>query len=284
MHKALKEAKVHTSWINANDEYERAVRDFVAAVLERDESADGVVENEDEGEGESESEDKGGGGGAGDAFLPDFEEFQRVIARAGMLNSLSQTLLKTTAPGVPDFYQGTELWAFTLVDPDNRRPVDYELRRAMLSTLREVGDGDLTEFAEGLLERPEDGRVKMYVTTRALGFRRERAELFARGEYLPLRTSGRRAESVVAFARARGGEAAIAVAARFFTRLGTGREGPLRLSAGVWGDTALPLGDLARGRFRDVFTGREFAARDGALPLAEVLSPLPVALLTLVTE
>src|SRR5205814_1229919 len=193
--------------------------------------------NEDESERESEDKSRGRSTNDGNAFLHDLAEFQRVVSRAGMLNSLSQTLLKTTAPGVPDFYQGTELWAFTLVDPDNRRPVDYELRRAMLSTLSEVGEGDLTEFAEGLLEWPEDGRVKMYVTTRALNFRRERAELFARGEYVPLPASGRRAESVVAFARERDGDAAIAIAARFFTRLGTGREGPLSLSAEAWADT-----------------------------------------------
>ena len=96
---------------------------------------------------------------------------------------------------------------------------------------------------------------------------------------MPLGASGRRAESVVAFARERDGDAAIAIAARFFTRLGAGREGPPRLSAEAWGDTTLPLGDLTAGRFRDVFTGREFAPLDGALPLAEVLSPLPVALL-----
>src|SRR5205085_12528006 len=258
MRKALKEAKLHTSWISPNEEYETAVGDFVASVL-----------------------DLGGAGGEVNAFLRDFAEFQAVTARAGMLNSLSQTLLKTTAPGVPDFYQGTELWALTLVDPDNRRPVDYRLRRAMLSALCDVGRGDVTEFVEGLLERPEDGRVKMYVTARALNFRRARRELFARGDSLPLRAAGRRAESVVSFARALDGDAVIVVAARFFTRLGVGRSGPLGLGRSAWGDTRLPVGESAAGRYRDVFTGREFDAQegDGALALAEVLSPLPVALL-----
>jgi (1->4)-alpha-D-glucan 1-alpha-D-glucosylmutase len=254
MLKALKEAKVHTSWINPNEEYERAVADFVASVLD---PADG----------------------GGRAFLEDFAEFQAVTARAGMLNSLSQTLLKATAPGVPDFYQGTELWALTLVDPDNRRPVDYEQRRALLAALRDVGRGDVTEFVEGLLEQPEDGRVKMYVTARALDFRRARRELFARGQYLPLRAAGRRAESVVSFARALGGEAAVVVAARFFTRLGVGRTGPLGVGREAWGDTRLHLGEWAAGRLRDVFTGREFDAGGGELQLAEVLSPLPLALL-----
>ncbi|MBV8856711.1 MAG: malto-oligosyltrehalose synthase, partial [Acidobacteria bacterium] len=257
MQKALKEAKLHTSWINPNEEYERAVSDFVASLL--DPSASGN-------------------------FIRDFEEFQRLPTRAGLLNSLSQTLLKTAAPGVPDFYQGTELWAFTLVDPDNRRPVDYGLRRRLLASLREVGGGDVSEFVGGLLEQPEDGRVKLYVTSRALNFRRERAELFARGEYLPLSASGRRADNVVSFARALEGDACVVVASRFFTRLGVGREGALGLKREVWGGTALHLEGVEGVRFRDVLTGREFETRDGVLPVGEILSPLPVALLARVGE
>jgi (1->4)-alpha-D-glucan 1-alpha-D-glucosylmutase len=256
MQKALKEAKLHTSWINPNEEYERAVSDFVASLLDPSTGGD---------------------------FMRDFEEFQRLPTRAGLLNSLSQTLLKTTAPGVPDFYQGTELWAFTLVDPDNRRPVDYEQRRAVLASLRDVGDGDASEFAEGLLEQPEDGRVKMYVTTRALNFRRERAAVFARGEYLPLSASGRRADNVVSFARALEGDAVVVVASRFFTRLGVGREGALSLKREAWGGTALHLEGVEGVRFRDVLTGREFEARDGVLQVGELLSPLPVALLARVS-
>jgi (1->4)-alpha-D-glucan 1-alpha-D-glucosylmutase len=252
MQKALKEAKLHTSWISPREDYERAVSGFVEALLDPGLSAD---------------------------FLRDFEEFQRLTARAGVLNSLSQTLLKACAPGVPDFYQGTELWAFTLVDPDNRRPVDYELRRSLLASLRDAGGGDAGEFAAGLLERHEDGRVKMYVTARALSLRRERAELFARGSYAPLAARGRRAANVVAFARALDGEAAVAVAGRFFTRLGVGREGALGLSREAWGDTALRLEGVEAGRYRDVLTGREFDTGAGELPLAELLSPLPVALL-----
>jgi (1->4)-alpha-D-glucan 1-alpha-D-glucosylmutase len=252
LRKALKEAKQHTSWINPNEEYERAVSDFVASLLDPSISGD---------------------------FIRDFEEFQRLTTRAGLLNSLSQTLLKTTAPGVPDFYQGTELWAFTLVDPDNRRPVDYEQRRALLASLRDVGDGDVSEFVEQLLERPLDGRVKLYLTARALNFRRERAALFARGEYLPLRAEGRRAANVVSFARALDADAAVVVASRFFTRLGVGREGSLSLKGEAWGDTVLRLEGVEGVRYRDVLTGREFDVRDGALDVASILSPLPVALL-----
>jgi (1->4)-alpha-D-glucan 1-alpha-D-glucosylmutase len=251
MNKALKEAKLHTSWINPNDVYERAVGEFVASIL-----------------------DAAGGGG----FLPDFARFQRTPTRAGMLNSLAQTLLKTTAPGVPDFYQGTELWSFTLVDPDNRRPVDYELRRALLASMRDAGDA--LELVNELLKRPEDGRIKLYVTSRALMFRRGCRDLFARGSYAALRADGKRADNVIAFARADEEKTAVVVAGRFFTRLGIGDSGALRLNAEGWGDTRLQLGELqSGGRFRDVFTGREFDARDDALALSEILSPLPVALL-----
>jgi (1->4)-alpha-D-glucan 1-alpha-D-glucosylmutase len=256
MQKALKEAKLHTSWINPDEQYERAVGEFAAAILDPRRSA---------------------------AFIEDLSEFARAPRRAGMLNSLSQTLLKIASPGVPDFYQGTELWSFTLVDPDNRRQVDYELRRSMLAGLRESRERDAAALVDSLLGRPEDGRVKMYVTTRALNFRRERAELFSHGKYEPLAARGRRAENVLAFARTRGDDACVAIAARFFTRLGVGIEGPLSLSAGAWGDTELPLGEsggVEAARWRDVFTGREFDARGGALRLSEVLSPLPVALLS----
>ncbi|HYE14444.1 MAG TPA: malto-oligosyltrehalose synthase [Pyrinomonadaceae bacterium] len=249
MHKALKEAKLHTSWINTNEPYERAVREFVAGVLGR---------------------------GEGNRFLADFVEFQRLTSRAGMLNSLSQTLLKIASPGVPDFFQGTELWQFTLVDPDNRRPVDYERRRVLLASLG-GREGDAEALVAELTRRPEDGRVKLYVTTRALRFRRERAALFQRGEYVPLPARGRRERNVVAFARKYETGEALAVASRFFTQLGVGESGPLRLGAEAWGDTALET--EGGGRFRDVFTGREFEAVGDALAVAQVLSPLPVALL-----
>ena len=259
MRKALKEAKLRTSWINPDEAYEQAVGEFVAAALDPARS---------------------------EQFLRDFDRFQRVTSRCGMLNSLSQTLLKIASPGVPDFYQGTELWSFTLVDPDNRRPVDYEHRRALLNTLRDVNDGDRAALVDDLLARPDDGRVKLYVTARALHFRRARRELFARGSYVPLEAAGRRADNVVAFARKAGDEEAVVVAGRFFTRLGVGREGPLRLGAEAWGDAALAPGDqLAGSRWRDLFTGREFDTRGGekTLRLSEVLSPMPVALLERVT-
>ena len=252
MQKAVKEAKLHTSWINPDEEYERAVADFVGAVLDR---------------------------GANAPFVADLAAFQRLTARAGMLNSLSQTLLKVAAPGVPDFFQGTEVWDFSLVDPDNRRPVDYGLRRRLLDSLREGEEAGRAALTEELLASPEDGRVKLYVTSRALNFRRARAALFAEGEYVPLEAEGPRARCAVAFARRLGNEEVLAVAGRFFTRLGAGGAGGLRLAGDAWGETSLPLGGLGGRRFRDVFTGAEFEAGGGRLPLSSVLSPLPVALL-----
>jgi (1->4)-alpha-D-glucan 1-alpha-D-glucosylmutase len=260
MQKAIKEAKLHTSWINPNEEYERVVREFVAAVLDRAENA---------------------------RFIADLDAFQRLTARAGMLNSLSQTLLKIAAPGVPDFFQGTELWNFSLVDPDNRRPVDYELRRRLLASLGEREGETAMSLVEQLLAEPEDGRVKLYVTSRALNFRRQQRSLFMAGDYLPLEAAGRRSRCVVAFARRHEGREALAVAGRFFTRLGvasTGESDVLRLEPEAWGDTVLRLGSgVAGARFRDIFTGQELTVREGEggrhLPLAELLSPLPVALL-----
>jgi (1->4)-alpha-D-glucan 1-alpha-D-glucosylmutase len=251
MIKALREAKVHSSWLNPDEEYEQAVRDFISKIF----SPDG-------------------------AFARDFAEFQAPISRAGMFNSLSQTLLKITSPGVPDFYQGTEIWDFSLVDPDNRRPVDYEHRQRLLDSLR---GKEAESLAGDLLRSASDGRIKMFVTTGALNFRQNNRELFEQGEYLPLQPAGDRERHVVSFARRIGSKTAIVIATRFFIRLAPG----LPIGGEVWGDTAILMNDELAGRYRDVFTGRIVRARarpdgheDGhELPLGEALAHLPVALL-----
>jgi (1->4)-alpha-D-glucan 1-alpha-D-glucosylmutase len=269
MRKATKEAKVNTSWINARPEYDAAVEAFVRGLLS------------DEGP---------------------LEEHLGAIARAaayhGRWGSLSQTLLKLMSPGVPDIYQGTEMWDDSLVDPDNRRPVDYAVRLAALLDLRArmgagsssstgtgTGTGVSQEEGEGralareLVESAEDGRIKLFVTHVALRTRHRLPELFgASGTYAPLDATGRAAAHVVAFARRSGDREVVVIAPRLSAKLMEGRLEP-PVGAGLR-DTWLPV---AEGRFRCLFTGADEATeeRDGVsyLPLDRVLADFPVALL-----
>jgi (1->4)-alpha-D-glucan 1-alpha-D-glucosylmutase len=254
MKKAVREAKIHSSWINPKVEYEQCLERFVAAVLSR------AAEN---------------------AFLKDFRQFHAPISRAGIWNSLSQMLLKVACPGVPDFYQGNELWCFDLVDPDNRRPVNFELRRSMLSRLRMTPDCLSADLVDKLVASPCDGAIKLYLTSRALGFRREHRELFSKGSYIPLLATGALANHVVAFARALAGKNVITLAARFFIKLCNSHRSP---ASEVWTSTIVRLpAKIGQQCFRDVFTGQiiEVAQRDGeaAILLAAAFSHCPVALL-----
>jgi (1->4)-alpha-D-glucan 1-alpha-D-glucosylmutase len=259
MLKATKEAKVHTSWVNANEQYDAAVQNFVRAVLPDDR--------------------------ASDPFLADLLELQRRVDFFGRYNGLSQLLLKLASPGVPDSYQGTELWMLTLVDPDNRRPVDYAQRRHVLEAMRErVGEpeADLRAYARELLDASGDGRVKLYVTQRALAFRREHHDLFAEGAYVPLHARGECADHVCAFARTLGDRIAVVVVPRLVVGLGDGQE--RRPLGDVWGDTELVLPPAVAKPCRDLFTGAAIEPRragdDAVLPMASVLGDFPVALLT----
>lgn len=253
MQKALHEAKIHTSWVNPSNDYEKAVGAFVARVLAP--SAD-------------------------NAFLNDLRQFQAPIARAGMWNSISQVLLKIASPGVPDFYQGNDLWAFDLVDPDNRRPVNYELRRQMLTNLRQQADRDRTAVVKRIRENLCDGALKLYVTSEALRFRRDHRSLFAEGSYTALAADGHRARHLVAFSRAAAGETLICAAGRFFLKLCNSHGKPF---GEVWGNTAIALPKkLAGTTLRDVLTGETVTVEQGEagpfLPAAKVFSHLPVAL------
>jgi (1->4)-alpha-D-glucan 1-alpha-D-glucosylmutase len=243
MEKATREAKVHTSWINPNESYDAGLRDFIAAIL----------------------------GHA--AFVADLAEFQRPLARLGMVNSLAQTLVKIASPGVPDVYQGQEIWDFSLVDPDNRRPVDYALRRRMLTGLRERMHGDRRALCRELVAGWEDGAPKLYVTHVGLCARQDHADAFKDGEYLPVSISGARAEHVVAFARRGGGSTLVAIVPRLVAML-TRENGFALPDGGVWDDTAL-TGDVVAGRWRNLFTGGEL----DDLRLANILADFPVALL-----
>ncbi len=258
MLKATKEAKVNTSWINPNEAYDEAVRAFVSRILEP---------------------------GPGNRFLADFTAFQEFVGRLGMVNSLAQTLAKITAPGVPDFYQGTEVWDLSLVDPDNRRPVDFSLRTAMLSSLRErITAGDLAALARDLVEHWADGRIKLYTIHRALTCRREAADLFRKGAYAPLQAEGARKEHLCAFARQGGdGRTVLTVVPRLTARL-TDNGARLPLGREIWTDTWLTLPrSTASQTYVNRFTGVEIRAafRDNGpiLPVGDVLAEFPVALL-----
>lgn len=247
--KASREAKVHTSWVSPNEAYEKALRDFVAAAL------DPRLDN---------------------PFAADFLRFLEVALRPGLLNAVAQVVLKAASPGAPDFYQGTELPEFRLVDPDNRRPVDFERRRRLLAELQEEAGRDAAGLAQRLLAAT-DGRLKLWVTSRALALRRSRKALFEEGDYQPLAATGTREQEVVAFARRHGERTVIAAAGRFFTRLPDPPTGEA-----AWGDTALRLPPGTGSVWRDALVGHEVTATGGAeprLPLADVFRHLPVALL-----
>ncbi|HWN15285.1 MAG TPA: malto-oligosyltrehalose synthase, partial [Candidatus Dormibacteraeota bacterium] len=203
-------------------------------------------------------------------------------------NSLAQTLLKLTVPGVPDFYQGTELWDLALVDPDNRRPVDFPRRQALLEALRAriaadaAAGADATSLCAELLAHWPDGRVKLYLTHRALTLRRERAPLFAVGGYRALGADGPGADHLLALARADGTDAVVAAVPRLTVRQG-GLTGRILLGAPAWEHTAVVLAEDLAGVYRDRFTGLTVPSerRDGlvVLPAGALFAHFPVALL-----
>jgi (1->4)-alpha-D-glucan 1-alpha-D-glucosylmutase len=255
MIKAVREAKLRTSWTETDPLYEEALLQFVRSALEpRDNNL----------------------------FLADFCEFQRRVARFGLLNSLTQTVCKLTAPGVPDIYQGNELWDFSLVDPDNRRPVDYPQRRALLDELQRQG---ASLAPRELLGSLEDGRCKLFLTWKALQLRRERAQLFSHGDYHRLSARGERAQNVCAFARRHAGQSLIVIAPRLYRRM---LDDPslLPLGGDVWQDTLieLPHEERSRRSFRNVLDGADIQPlRRGSIfgiAVGEALAAFPVALLT----
>jgi (1->4)-alpha-D-glucan 1-alpha-D-glucosylmutase len=250
MLKAMREAKVTTSWTEPNAEHEKGVADFIQRILSAK---------------------------AGDPFLTSFRPFQRRIAHLGLLNSLSQTLLKLTCPGVPDTYQGTELWDFSLVDPDNRRPVDYAHRRQTIEELHAMQSShreNLAGMAEELMRTKEDGRIKFWITWQMLHARRDHPGLFSRGEYIPLKVTGEYSKNIFAFARRHEGRMAIVVVPRLLGKLAAGSKLPL--GAGVWADTTVVVPEhLSGDRFRDLFTGNHVTQ----FRVGEILSHVSVSVL-----
>lgn len=238
MTKSMREAKLHSTWAAPNEVYEGAVVSFIHDALD-------VTRR--------------------NAFLEAFLPFQAVLARIGMVNGLSQTLLKLTSPGVPDIYQGCELWNLSLVDPDNRLPVDYDTRRRLLEEVEDVVERG---GVAGLLERWTDGAVKLAVTRQALAVRAEKPEIFSAGEYLSLDATGDRADHVVAYARRAGDDTVVVAVPRLVGQLGENPD---------WGNTAIPLPRGARWRNR--LTGAEVEGGD-AVSVAALFADLPVALLS----
>ena len=236
MLKAAREAKVRTSWINPDAEYEAALERFVVQSLE---SA---------------------------VFLKEVNDVMPRLARLGMLVSLSQAVLKVASPGVPDYYQGSELFDFSLVDPDNRRPVDYALRRKYLD-----------EKEPDLLANLPDGRAKLHIVRRGIAVRRAHPTLFHGGRYIALHADEGREENVCAFALSRNGNAVIAVAPRLFARL-MQKEDSAPIGERIWGGASLVLPDELRGQYENVLTGEKFRA-EGRIPLAQLLARFPAALL-----
>lgn len=261
--KAAREAKIYTCWTNPNSDYENAVVNFTETILTP----------------------------AGDNhFLADFIEFQKVVAYYGAFNSLSQVLLKIASPGVPDFYQGTELWDFSLVDPDNRRPVDFQTRTELLAQLREQEAIDLPSLVRELLARWEDGRIKLYLTYKSLHFRRDNHELFSGGDYIPLENPGPLQENVCAFARHLGESWVVTAVPRFPARLQSSHrvtEGKIRLipplGEETWGEAALILPEHFPVHWHNVLTGETVSAslqaRSKKLFLSDLFRIFPVALM-----
>jgi (1->4)-alpha-D-glucan 1-alpha-D-glucosylmutase len=250
MLKAIREAKVNTSWVNLNPGYEAAMTEFVRATLSQ----------------------------RNPQFLQEAELFAKRIERPGQLNSIAQVLLKVGSPGVTDVYQGCELWDLSLVDPDNRRPVDFALRSRLLEELDREAEGDRLGLCRRLFESMGDGRIKLFVLSQALRFVRRHQSLF-RSEYLPLSASGPSEGHLICFLRRRGEAVAIVIAPRLVTPLldHGGLSAQLRHTY-----VHLPT-ELRDVSLKDVFTGRTLLTRDrnGSVELnaGDVLEAFPLALL-----
>ncbi|MGH9397339.1 MAG: malto-oligosyltrehalose synthase [Terriglobia bacterium] len=254
MVKAMREARVHTKWSRPNIKHEKALSRFIESILEK-------------------SNDN--------RFLKDFLRFQRKISHYGALNALAQAMIKMTAPGVPDFYQGSELWDLRLVDPDNRGPVDFKRRIELLAELKTREDAAGLAFLDELLAHWEDGRIKLYLTARTLSFRRSHPELFQEGDYLPVKATGAKKDNVCAYIRHKADAWILTATPRLATQLAGEREAPL--GNAVWENTALTLpGNMPR-VWKNVFTQEALTVSTlkgkRLLPMADVLRRFPVAML-----
>ena len=239
--KAVREAKVHTAWLRPDEEYEQAFLSFIDRILE----------------------DKSD-------FLQQFRPFHQKIAEYGIYNSLSQVLIKNTAPGVPDLYQGAELWELSLVDPDNRRPVDYQKRREFLQEIKTRSSQNILQLIKELIATKENGKIKLFLTHQLLTARKKYLELFQNGDYQEIEITGKYKDSIVAFSRNYRDKTVVAIAPRFLT--GVIEPGQFPLGMEVWSDTSLKL---ANNNWHNLIDGqiiREIA-------VGKILQNFPVALL-----
>ncbi|HEY5315901.1 MAG TPA: malto-oligosyltrehalose synthase [Pirellulales bacterium] len=256
MHKATREAKLNTSWINPDEDYGQAIENFVRGALDRQRNG---------------------------AFVNELSEFVAPLARAGACNSLAQTLLKICAPGVPDFYQGTELWDLNLVDPDNRRPVDFALRRQFLQSLRAAAQRDRKTLLAELTRNWQDGRIKLYMTQAALHFRRAHAGFLLTGDYLPLSAVGERKDQLFGFGRRQGERWMLAIVPRCVAACVA--DDRLGFQPGIWQGSGVPLPYDAPSRWQNLFSGEALVAgaASGEPPTLageDLFRDFPVAMLT----
>lgn len=248
--KSVREARVHTGWIKPDLRYEEAFLNF----------AEGIVTP-----------------GPDNAFLAELLPLQKKVAFLGMINSLAQTLIKIAAPGAPDFYQGTELWDLSFVDPDNRLPVNFALRAQILNRIQHDFNGQPQKLIDQLLATSSDGRIKLFLIMRALSARKADEELYRRGEYIPLSFDGDHKDRLFGFIRRLPGEKASAtIVPRLVSPLLEDRHFPL---AEVWGNTEILLPDPIPYSVREAITGREIPVTH-PLYVRDVLARFPVALLT----
>jgi (1->4)-alpha-D-glucan 1-alpha-D-glucosylmutase len=250
MAKAVREAKEQTSWRRPDEEYEQGLATFVDRIMEEF---------------------------GREGLSAEVADFAHRIAPHGALNSLAQALLRITSPGVPDTYQGTELWSFTLVDPDNRAPVDYDQRGQRLDEMQNLLESPEPGAVRTLLEQWHDGRIKLLVTALALRCRGRRPDIFDHGDVVAVSAHGERSENVFAYARSLDGDACIVILPRWTTRLAGAGALP---DGAAWAGTHLELpGALADGVWRNALTGERMTAEGGTLRLDAVLATLPCALL-----
>ena len=242
--KAVREAKVHTAWLRPDEEYEQAFFNFIDRILAAKESD----------------------------FWQQFRPFHKQIAEYGIYNSLAQVLIKNTAPGVPDLYQGAELWELSLVDPDNRRPVDYQKRIEFLEDIKAKIELDILPLIKELIETKENGKIKLFLTHQLLQARKEYSEIFLNGDYQPIEVTGKYQNHLVVFARNYGDKTIVAIAPRFLT--GIIKPGQLPLGTEVWSDTSLKL---AHKNWHNIIDRQTIVGEN--LAVGEILQNFSVALL-----